>query len=98
LALTQICRLLLQWYSAKQYIKEEQKVIVRLMSTESPDASLVAFQSNIQKLMSVVGKWLLLDYPKQVQQLPFRQHRPLAVHIDAKLLLLETKKYVQVAI
>tara|TARA_R110001583_G_scaffold42029_2_gene133613 strand:- start:16596 stop:17273 length:678 start_codon:yes stop_codon:yes gene_type:complete len=75
-----------EWLAAKQYIREGQKVIVRLMSTEHPDASLVAFQSNIQKLMSVAGRWLLLDYPKEVQQLALREHRRLPVHIRAKLL------------
>ena len=81
-----------EWLSAKQYIREGQKVIVRLMSTELPDANLIAFQSNIQKLMSIAGRWLVLDYPKEVQQLPLRQNRRLAVHIDAKLLHPETKK------
>lgn len=81
-----------EWVSAKQYIREGQKVIVRLMITDLPDASLIAFQSNIQKLMSIAGRWLLLDYPKQVQQLPLRQYRRLPVYIDAKLLHPETKK------
>ncbi|MCP4324316.1 MAG: flagellar brake protein [Psychromonas sp.] len=80
------------WISAKQYLREGQKVIVRLMSTEHPDANLVAFQSNIQKLMSIAGRWLVLDYPKEVQQLPLRQHMRLPVHIEAKLLDPETKK------
>lgn len=81
-----------EWLSAKQYIREGQKVIVRLMSTDQPDANLIAFQSTIQKLMSIAGRWLLLDYPKEVQQLPLRQHLRLSVHINAKLLHPETKK------
>ena len=81
-----------EWIYAKQYIIEGQKVIVRLMNTDQPKANLVAFQSHIQKLMSVAGRWLLLDYPKEVQQLPLRQHRRLPVHVDAKLLHPETKK------
>jgi len=81
-----------EWISAKQYIREGQKVIVRLMNTEHPDANLLAFQTNIQKLMSIAGRWLVLDYPKEVQQLSLRQHMRLPVHIEAKLLHPETKK------
>lgn len=81
-----------EWLSSKQYIREGQKVIVRLMSTEHPDANLVAFKTNIQKLMSITGRWLVLDYPKEVQQLPLRKHLRLPVHISAKLLHPETKK------
>jgi hypothetical protein len=81
-----------EWLAAKQYIREGQKVIVRLMSTAQPDASLVAFQSNIQKLMSVAGRWLLLDYPKEVQQLALREHKRLPVHINSKLINPKTEK------
>lgn len=81
-----------EWISAKQYVREGQKVIVRLMSTDHPDANLVAFQTQIQKIMSIAGRWLLLDYPKEVQQVPLRQHFRLPVHIEAKLLHPETKK------
>lgn len=81
-----------EWISAKQYIREGQKVIVRLISTEQPDANIVAFESNIQKLMSIAGRWLLIDYPTIVQQLPLRQSLRLPVHIAAKLLHIESKK------
>ncbi|WP_193755539.1 flagellar brake domain-containing protein [Psychromonas sp. psych-6C06] len=80
------------WLSAKQYIREGQKVIVRLMSTKNPDANLIAFQSNIQKLMSIAGRWILLDYPQQVQLAPLRQDQRLPIHINAKLVNPETKK------
>lgn len=81
-----------EWLSSKQYIREGQKVIVRLMSTEQPNANLVAFQSNIQKLMSIAGRWLVLDYPKELQQVPLRKDQRLPIHIDAQLLDPETKK------
>ena len=81
-----------EWLAAKQYIREGQKVIVRLMSTDHPEANLVAFQSNIQKLMSLAGRWLVIDYPKEVQQLALREHRRLPVNIDATLIEPETKK------
>lgn len=80
------------WLSAKQYIREGQKVIVRLMSTEQPNANLVAFQSNIQKLMSIAGRWLVLDYPKELQQVALRKDQRLPTRIEAKLLNPETKK------
>ncbi|WP_028866514.1 flagellar brake domain-containing protein [Psychromonas hadalis] len=81
-----------EWISAKQYIREGQKVIVRLISTDQPDANLIAFQTHIQKLMSIAGRWLVLDYPKAVQQLSLRQHLRVPVYIEAKLLHPETKK------
>lgn len=81
-----------EWIAAKQYIREGQKVIVRLVSSECPDANLVAFQSNIQKLMSIAGRWLLLDYPKEVQQVALRENQRLPMHIEASLLNIETKK------
>ena len=80
------------WLAAKQYIREGQKVIVRLMSTEQPNANLVAFQSNIQKLMSIAGRWLVLDYPKELQQVPLRKDQRLPIHIEAQLINPETKK------
>ena len=81
-----------EWLSAKQHIREGKKVIVRMMSTEEPNANLVAFQSHIQKLMSIAGRWLVLDYPKDLQQVPLRKYQRLPIHIDAKLLHPETKK------
>ncbi|GLS89219.1 hypothetical protein GCM10007916_02860 [Psychromonas marina] len=81
-----------EWLAAKQYIREGQKVIVRLMNTEQPNANIVAFQSNIQKLMSIAGRWLVLDYPKELQQVPLRKDQRLPIHIEAKLLDPETKK------
>jgi hypothetical protein len=80
------------WVSAKQYVREGQKVIVRLMNTDQPNANLVAFQSNIQKLMSIAGRWLVLDYPKELQQVPLRKDQRLPIHIEAQLINPETKK------
>jgi hypothetical protein len=81
-----------EWLAAKQYVREGQKVIVRLMSTDHPSANLVAFQSHIQKLMSIAGRWLVLDYPKELQQVPLRKDQRLPIHIEAKLLHPDTKK------
>lgn len=81
-----------EWDAAKQYIREGQKVIVRLMSSEHPDPYLIAFKSNIQKLMSIAGRWILLDYPQIVQQVPLRHDQRLPIHIEATLINPETKK------
>jgi len=81
-----------EWIAAKDYIREGQKVIVRLMSTDQPDANLVAFHSKVQKVMSIAGRWLLLDYPKEVQQVPLRQDKRLPIKVEASLLDTETKK------
>lgn len=81
-----------EWLAAKQYIREGQKVIVRLMNTEQTNANIVAFQSHIQKLMSIAGRWLVLDYPKELQQVPLRKEQRLPIHIEAQLLDIDTKK------
>jgi len=73
-------------------IREGQKVIVRIMSTAQPNANLLAFQSKIQKVMSIAGRWMVLDYPQEVQQVPLRQDQRLSLHIEASLLNPESKK------
>jgi len=81
-----------EWIAAKEHIREGQKVIVRIMSTALPDANLLAFQTKIQKVMSVAGRWMLLDYPQEVQQAPLRQDQRLSMRIEASLLDPESKK------
>ena len=56
------------WYAAKNFIREGNGVIVRLINPNSPEASIVAFRTNIQKIMSIAGNWLVLDYPKELQK------------------------------
>jgi len=81
-----------EWEAAKQLMREGQKVIVRIMSTAQPNASLLAFQSKIQKVMTIAGRWVVLDYPKEVQQVPLRQDQRLPIRIEASLLNPENKK------
>jgi len=81
-----------EWVAAKEQIREGQKVIVRIMSTAQPEANLLAFQTKIQKVMSIAGRWMVLDYPQEVQQVPLRQDQRLSMHIDATLLNPESKK------
>ena len=81
-----------EWLSAKEYIREGQKVIVRLVNSDQPDANIIAFQSQVQKLMSIAGRWLVLDYPKSIQQVALRLHSRLPTHLDASLLDQQTQK------
>lgn len=80
------------WLAAKESIREGQKVIVRLVNGEQPDAHIIAFQTQVQKLMSIAGRWLLVDYPKTIQRVALRQHARLPTNIDALLLDPQTKK------
>jgi hypothetical protein len=81
-----------EWLAAKESIREGQKMIVRLVNGEQPDAHIIAFQTQVQKIMSIAGHWLLLDYPKTIQRVALRQHSRLPTNIDALLLDSQTKK------
>jgi len=80
------------WLAAKESIREGQKLIVRLVNGEQPDAHIIAFQTQVQKIMSIAGRWLLLDYPKTIQRVALRQHSRLPINIVALLLDPQTKK------
>lgn len=80
------------WLAAKESIREGQKLIVRLVNGEQPDAHIIAFQTQVQKIMSIAGRWLLLDYPKTIQRVALRQHSRLPTNIVALLLDPQTKK------
>ncbi|MCG6202016.1 flagellar brake domain-containing protein [Psychromonas antarctica] len=81
-----------EWLSAKESILEGKKLIVRLVNSEQPEAYIIAFQTQVQKLMSIAGRWLVLDYPKSIQRVALRLHSRLPTYIDAMILDQETKK------
>lgn len=80
------------WLAAKEFIREGQMLIVRLVNSDQPDAHIIAFQTQVQKIMSIAGHWLLLDYPKTIQRVALRLHSRLPTNIDALLLDPQTKR------
>lgn len=74
------------WERALPHIKESRHVVVRLLSNEQQQAKIIAFRCQIQKLMTVAGRWLVLNYPKTIESADLRQHLRIAVKIEASLL------------
>ncbi|WP_028863641.1 PilZ domain-containing protein [Psychromonas aquimarina] len=62
------------WLTAKNFIREGQVVIIRLLNSEESEANIFAFRCNIQKIMSIAGNWLVMDYPKQIEKVCLRQN------------------------
>lgn len=81
-----------EWDAAKEFIREGQKVIVRMVNGNQSDAYILAFQSQIQKQMSIAGNWLVLDYPATIQKVALRQHSRLPIDMKASILNLGSKK------
>jgi len=73
------------WIKALPHIKETNDVIVRFMNNDQQQASVVAFRSSIQKIMTITGRWLVLDYPKAIESVPLRQHRRVDVSVEASI-------------
>ena len=80
------------WYSARNYIREGQGAVVRLISPNSSEASIIAFRTNIQKVMSIAGNWLVLDYPKELQKVSLRKHSRIPIKMDCCIVEPESKK------
>ncbi|WP_298940135.1 PilZ domain-containing protein [uncultured Psychromonas sp.] len=79
------------WIKALPHIKETNDVIVRFMNNDQQQASVVAFRSSIQKIMTIMGRWLVLDYPKTIESATLRQHRRVDVSVEASMVDSETK-------
>lgn len=82
------------WEKALPYLKESNAVIMRYMHNDRQQASVIAFRTSIQKIMTTSGRWLVLDYPKSIESANLRQHKRMAVHIDASLSNSDTKKLI----
>ena len=74
------------WHSVKNYIQEGQNVVVRFVSTHNGDAEVIAFRSTIIKLVSVVGRWLVLSFPKKVQAIKLRRYSRQTLKLKAKII------------
>jgi len=86
------------WIKALPHIKETNDVIVRFMHNDQQQASVIAFRSSIQKIMTITGRWLVLDYPKAIESAALRQHRRVDVSIEASMVDPESKKTVVVGV
>lgn len=74
------------WEKALPHIKESKTVIVRLLSNQQQQASIIAFRTKIQKIMTIAGRWLVLNYPQVIESAELRQHLRIPVKIEASLL------------
>ncbi|MEG3753789.1 PilZ domain-containing protein [Psychromonas arctica] len=73
------------WIKASPHLKETNDVIVRFMNSEQQQANITAFRTSIQKIMTITGRWLVLDYPKSIESVPLRKHRRVDVSIEAAI-------------
>jgi hypothetical protein len=74
------------WLSIRKHLHEGQGVIVRLVSPNETKARIVAFRSNIQKIITICGRWMVLDYPKQMQEVALRKHSRISIQITSSIL------------
>ncbi len=70
-----------EWQAAKNFICEGQAGIIRLLNSEEPEASIFAFYSSIQKIMTAAGQWLVMDYPKKLQRVALRKYARFPIHV-----------------
>lgn len=83
------------WSAAKNHIREGQGAIIRLLNFDSPEANIIAFRTSIQKIMSIVGNWLVLDYPKkELQKVSLRKSSRITIHIECNIVDKSSKKIV----
>ena len=74
------------WLSAKNFIREGQGAVVRLINHDDSEANIVAFRSQIQKIMSICGRWLVLDYPQQLQKVALRNFSRISIHVECAII------------
>jgi hypothetical protein len=73
------------WEAARDLIREGQSIVVRIVNEGDPNATIFAYRGSISKLMSSVGRWVVLDYPRNVQKISLRQHSRLPISLPCKL-------------
>jgi hypothetical protein len=59
--------------------------VVRLVNEGDPNATIFAYRGAISKLMSTVGRWLVIDYPRNLQKISLRQHSRLPIYLNCRL-------------
>ncbi|WP_026970309.1 PilZ domain-containing protein [Aliagarivorans marinus] len=83
------------WKAAKELLREGQTVVIRVMNPLDPDGPIFAYRDAITKMMSVVGRWLVIGYPKQLQYISLREHARHPVQAQAKLIFSDSQSSVQ---
>ncbi|GIU28870.1 PilZ domain-containing protein [Shewanella sp. MBTL60-007] len=78
------------WRGASAFITDKQSVIVRVVSSDEQDANILAFRSNIHQVISIVGRWLVIRYPKELQTVSLRQHSRIPINISANLIRIDS--------
>ncbi|WP_055731984.1 PilZ domain-containing protein [Agarivorans gilvus] len=73
------------WEMARELIREGQSIVVRLVNEGDPNATIFAYRGAISKLMSTVGRWLVIDYPRNLQKISLRQHSRLPIYLNCRL-------------
>lgn len=73
------------WQQACDFIAQSQGVIIRIVKSDEPDANVIAFRTCIQKLINSSGRWLLVDYPKEIQKVALRQHSRIPINVESSL-------------
>ncbi|MCG9738867.1 flagellar brake protein [Shewanella insulae] len=73
------------WQAAQDYITQGQGVVVRLINSDDPEANILAFRSQIKTLLNNAGRWLVVNYPKELQSVALRQHCRIPVHLAASI-------------
>ncbi|MCL1056596.1 flagellar brake protein [Shewanella gelidimarina] len=82
------------WLAAAPFVREHQSVIMRVVNSDEHDANILAFRSRIQKIISVVGRWIIIDYPKALQTVALRQHSRVPINVTANLVCTTTRNVV----
>ena len=74
-----------QWIAAKDFINQGQGVIIRIINSDDPEASILAFRSKIKTLLNHAGRWLIMEYPSELQSVALRQHSRIPIFVAASM-------------
>ncbi|GIU29869.1 flagellar brake protein [Shewanella schlegeliana] len=78
------------WRGSSAFITDKQSVIIRVVNSDEQDASILAFRSNIHQIITVVGRWIVIRYPKELQTVSLRQHSRIPINICASLTTIDS--------
>ncbi|WP_076413462.1 flagellar brake protein [Shewanella sp. UCD-KL12] len=73
------------WQHATEFITQGQSVVIRIIKSDEPEATVLAFRSNITKLLNSAGRWLVIDYPKALQKVALRQHSRIPIKVESSM-------------
>ncbi len=73
------------WQLATEFITQGQGVVIRIIKSDEPEATVLAFRSNISKLLNSAGRWLVIDYPKELQKVALRQHSRIPINVESSM-------------